>query len=345
MDPAKVSQWLRFRDQVLQKQGWPREVWFTAFEDGLHAAFGDDAPVLADFRRDRAELLRLEGRASGSYQDAQRIAQLEAQLRQLVDRADRSVTAGQTDAAEPDPVASLPPAALAAVPALAVPAIARAQPWRARAAMMAAGSVLVALGVGGASLYYETRLSALADQQIAQIDRLLDQRVAGLRAELEQQLASGSGKDSAVAGELRARTTALGGALDELSLEVSSLEMRLPALDKELNKISASAGRMAQELTRTGSEVDRLKTATPELRAWLAQQKEELEKGVQGGHDTLGGITGRVQAWPARSTNRARCWSTSTIRWSRVWNRRGRMVRRSRRRSSRCRPSGSRSPS
>jgi ABC-type transporter Mla subunit MlaD len=72
--------------------------------------------------------------------------------------------------------------------------------------------------------------------------------------------------------------------------------MRLPALGQEVERISYGSGRMADDLARAGVEIDGLKTATPELTAWLARQKKELEQSMQGGRDALGGITGRVQS-------------------------------------------------
>jgi ABC-type transporter Mla subunit MlaD len=161
--------------------------------------------------------------------------------------------------------------------------------------VLAAGA-LVALGIAGAGVYYETRIRAQADLQMARIDRLLAARDVTLRAEIERRLAAQTEAAGGVPDELRGRVARLGRTLDQLSLDVSSLEMRLPALDQEVERISYGTGRMADDLARAGVEIDGLKTATPELTAWLARQKKELEQSMQGGRDALGGITGRVQS-------------------------------------------------
>ena len=305
MDPAKVEAWHRLRDQVLQNPNWPRGLWFTALEDGLRAAFGEESQLLADFRRDRGELLRLELRASGSYHDGRRIEQLEAQISQLVSLADRMVLADGSDLGEPRPAAARPAVRPAAAPAvasaMASAAGAGAPPrrtgWRAQAARLAVGLLLLALGIAGASLYYEARMRSEADQQLVRIDRLLDQRLASLSADLERRrLAPGDGDgEGGVAGALGERTEALGEALDELGLDLAALELRLPALREQLERLTAGAGQMADDLAGAGVEIAGLEAAAPELTAWLAREKAELERGVQSQRDALGGITAGVQ--------------------------------------------------
>jgi chromosome segregation ATPase len=86
----------------------------------------------------------------------------------------------------------------------------------------------------------------------------------------------------------------LARALDELSLDVSSLEIRLPTLGNELDRIAAGAGQMADELARTGTEIDALKAAAPEFTARLGRQQEELDEVVQSRRQSLIGITSRV---------------------------------------------------
>ena len=119
MDPAKVKAWQRFYDQVLSGSDWPRGLWFAAVEDALRAAFGADSRLLADYRADVAELLRLERAASGSYHDEKRRAQLEAQIKRLIELADETMHAGR-GAGEPAPAATIaprrPPSARAASP-------------------------------------------------------------------------------------------------------------------------------------------------------------------------------------------------------------------------------------
>ena len=285
MDPAKIEAWQRFREQVLHNPGWPRELWFAALEDGLQAALGDDSRLLADYRRDRAELLLLERRASGAYQDEQRIGQLEAQIRQLAELADRTMTG-------PEPAAGTPESVR---PAASAPAPARRHRWVTRALALASGALLLALGAAGASVYHETRAMSADEQQMARIDRLLDEHAASLRAELDRRLAAERGGTDGAAGELADRGAAVGRALDQVSLDVSSLEMRLPALARELETIAAGAGQMAHDLARTRAEVDALQATTPELAAWLAHEREELEQAAQNRRQSLAGIDDRVQ--------------------------------------------------
>lgn len=303
MDPAKIEAWYRLRDQVLQNPNWPRALWFTALEDGLRAAFGEESQLLADFRRDRAELLRLEQRASGSYHDGRRIEQLEAQISQLVSLADRMLLADGSDPDEARSAAARPvakgAAASAVASAMASAAGAGAPPrrtgWRAPGARLAAGLLLLALGIAGASVYYEMRLRSEADQQLVRIDRLLDQRLASLRADLEwPRQASGDGVGEA-AGALGGRTEALGEALDDLGLDVAALELRLPPLRQQLERLTAGAGQMADDLAGAGAEIAALEVVAPELTAWLAREKAELERDVQSQRDALGGITAGVQ--------------------------------------------------
>jgi hypothetical protein len=291
MEPAKNKAWHRFREQLLHDHGWPREVWFTEIEDGLRAALGDASPLLSEFRRDRAELEMLERQASGSYQDERRIGQLEEQIRQLAALADRTATRINPDPAPPRQAAPEP-----FRPTLeAVPPPPGRYDWPRRVLVLAFGMMLVALGAAGASFYYETQRTAEAERQMARIDQLLEQQAAGLRAELDQRLAADREGSSETPDALRARSAAAARALDGLSLDVSSLGMRLPVLGNELDGIAADAGQMADDLARADAEVDSLRAASAELTAWLAQQQDELERIVQGRRESLSDITGRVQ--------------------------------------------------
>jgi hypothetical protein len=173
MDRAKA--WQRFYEQVLSRPDWPRGLRLAAVEDALRAALGAESRLLADYRADAAELLRVERAASGSYHDEKRVAQLEAQIKRLIELADETIM--QADGPDEDPPA---PAAEAAAAAFDRPPFRPGPAW----SLMFAAVLLLA----GAAAYYELRMAANADQQIAQMTRLLDQRVAGLRADLDDRL-------------------------------------------------------------------------------------------------------------------------------------------------------------
>ena len=67
MDRSKVEAWTRFYDQVIGRgPQWPRELWFAAVEDALAAALGPEAQAVQEYRRDVAELLRIEREAERS---------------------------------------------------------------------------------------------------------------------------------------------------------------------------------------------------------------------------------------------------------------------------------------
>ena len=157
MDPAKVEAWQRFYDQVLSRSDWPRGLWFAAVEDALRAAFGPDSRLLADYRSDVDELLRLERTASGSYHDEKRRGQLEAQIKRLINLADETVL--QAAASQ-----EVPPAPLASKAAAARPRLALGPAWS-----LASVVVLLLAGIGGAVAYYELRMAAQADRQLAQL--------------------------------------------------------------------------------------------------------------------------------------------------------------------------------
>src|SRR5688572_10992761 len=160
MDPAKVKAWQRFYDQVLSRSDWPRGLWFAAVEDALRAAFGPDSRLLEGYRTDVEELLQLERRASGSYHDEKRRGQLEAQIKRLINLADETVL--QAAASEP-----APPAPVHAKAAAARPRLTLGPAWSLVAAL-----VLLLVGTGGAVAYYELRMAAQAEDQLARMSAL-----------------------------------------------------------------------------------------------------------------------------------------------------------------------------
>jgi len=313
MDPAKakVRAWQRFRDRVISNREWPRSLWLAAVEDALAAALGEGSRLLADYRADVGELLRLERAARGAYQDERRIAELEGRIKHLIELADETISEAD------DQVDDLPPAASLAF---------GRRPWLRPALSSGLGALLFLAGIAGATAFHEVRLRAEVDQQMARIDQLLDQRVADLRADLESRVAmaqrlngevtrrqdqfradidqmsatiAGSmrsmtalsdhtvselerrlaGRDTGVAealGRLRTRADALGRGLDGVSEDVSNLQQRLPQLDDQVEGVAVQAQQLRAGLDRTAAAIDGVKAAKPELVAWLEQQKGTL---------------------------------------------------------------------
>ena len=288
--------------------------------------------LLADYRADVDELLRLERAASGSYHDEKRRGQLEAQIKRLIDLADETVmqsAAANEEAPPPAPVAKAP-----RHPRLAL-----------RPALSAlAGALLLLAGMAGAAAWYEIRMAALADEQLAQLSRLLDRRVAEMRgdlnrrlgmadrmnqrmaqlhdelsasiddfsatmtesvrsmtalsdhtiAELERRLAEqGQGVGDSLA-ELHERAEALARGLDEVGQELSTLEGRLPELRDDVQRIGGGVRRMGTDFEQTAQEIEALKARPPELNAWLAGQQKELEQVLQNGQRLVGASVAQV---------------------------------------------------
>jgi chromosome segregation ATPase len=330
MDRAKA--WQRFYEQVLSRPDWPRGLRLAAVEDALRAALGAESRLLADYRVDAAELLRVERAASGSYHDEKRVAQLEAQIKRLIGLADETIMQGDGPGEDP-PL----PAAEAATAASDRPTFRPSQAWS-----LTFAAVLLLAGIAGAAAYYELRMAANADQQIALMTRLLDQRVAGLRGDLDDRLemadrlhermsflhaelsadidefgatmtesvrsitalsdnlidelelsAEGGGVSESIR-LLRVRADELAQSLDEAGLELASLESRLPELRDEVRRMSTGVQQIGTDFAQVHVELDALKAREPELTAWLAAQKYELEQALQNGRGAVGEIDAKV---------------------------------------------------
>jgi hypothetical protein len=330
MDRAKAKAWRRFYDQVLSRPDWPRGLRFAAVEDALRAALGTESRLLADYRADLAELLRLERAPSGAHE--KRIAQLEAQIRGLIELANETIM----QAEDPGEDAPAPAAEAAAA------AIDHAGSRPGRTGSLVPAVVLLLAGVAGAATYYELRMAATADQQIALMTRLLDHRVADLRADLDQRLemadrlhermsylhaelsadidefgaemtesvrsitalsdnlidelelsAEGGGVSESIR-LLRARADELAQGLDEADLELAPLESRLPELHDEVRRMSTGVQQIGTDFAQVHVELDAVKAKGPELAAWLAGQKDELERALRTGRGALGEIDAQV---------------------------------------------------
>ena len=333
MDPAKAKAWEHFCDRVLCDTSWPRGLWFAAVEDALAAALGADARLLADYRADVAELLGLQRAARGTYLDEQRVAQLEAQIKRLIELADVTIS---------EPAAHGPgePAALAAGPRRG-----RAPARFGPALSLFLGVLLLVAGAAGATAFYELRMRAEVDRQVARMGGLLDQRVADLRADLDQRLSMAEGlnaqmaqlhdqlsanvdrvsatmtdsvrsimglSDNAVAelehrlgaqgngvtealAKLRARADALNRGLDDISQDLASLEQRVPKLRDDVQGTAAGVQQVRTEADQAAAEVGTVKAGTPQLVAWLAGQRDALAQDLQSGKAELDAIKGQAR--------------------------------------------------
>jgi chromosome segregation ATPase len=143
--------------------------------------------------------------------------------------------------------------------------------------------------------YLHAELSADIDEfgaTMTESVRSITTLSANLIAELELS-AEGGGVSQSIR-RLRARTNGLGQGLDEVGLELSSLEIRLPDLRDEVLRMSTGVQRMGTDLKQVDVELDALKARGPELTAWLAGQKDELEQALQNGRGALSEIGAKV---------------------------------------------------
>jgi hypothetical protein len=306
MDPAKVKAWQRFRERVLYDTSWPRSLWLAAVEDALADALGTDSRLFADYRADVKELLGLERAARGSYHDEKRIAQLEGQIKRLIEMADETIEA----AVEVEPAPGAPNGG---------------RTWSRPAWSWALSALMFLAGVVAATAFHEVRLRAEVDRQIQLVAGQLDQRVADLAAELNHRLSvaerlnaqmakrhDGVSADAGrlsttmadpvrsvsvlsdetvaelerrlaadggvVPAALQTRADALGRRLDNVGHDLSALEKRLPKLDGQVQSVAANVERLRAESDQAAAAIEAIKTGAPQLAAWLEQQKSTLGK-------------------------------------------------------------------
>jgi predicted nucleic acid-binding Zn-ribbon protein len=327
MDPAKVKAWQHFRERILYDTSWPRSLWLAAVEDALATALGADSRLLADYRADVAELLRLERAARGSYHDEKRLAELEGEIKRLIELADETISGADAEA----------------VPATAEPRGGRA--WSRPAWSWAVGALLFLAGVAGTTAFHGLRLHAEVERQMQLMAGLLDQRVADLRAdldhrlsvaeglnaqmvklhdefstnadqlsatmadsvrsvtalsdhtvaELERRLAARGSGVTEVLGRLQARADALGRGLDNLSHDLSALEKRLPKLAGQVESVAGNVQRLRAGFDQAAAAIDAVKAGAPELAAWLAQQKGALGQDLDRRKAELDALTTEVK--------------------------------------------------
>jgi chromosome segregation ATPase len=324
MEPGKNESWGRFYDRVVVHGAeWPRDLWFAAVGDAMAAAEPPGSSLAADFQRDVAELQALERAGRGSYQDEQRIAQLEAQISRLIAAADAAIR--KAAASSPGPVAAEP--AIAPEP----PEAAAPPRDRGRRVSTVVGSIGLAVLLFGASLatamhLYEQRLQAQVAQEvdryvaeiqtsIARLDqdvsarvreaRAQEERIARVQQELEtsaaelgammtENLDTMTGLREAAVADLERRLDRRSGGVVDL---LERLQRRAGALDRALDEISEDLAGLeralpdvSQGLARLGNQIGQGQAAFEEVSEQIAALKgvaPELASLVEGERATI----------------------------------------------------------
>jgi chromosome segregation ATPase len=304
---AKLTAWQRFGDRVASNPDWPRSLWLAAVEDALTAALGPESRLLADYRVEVGELLRLERAAPEGYPDERRIAEHERRIERLIELADDMVAARAEGEA----------------------AAARRR-WLRPALASALAALMLLAGIAGATAFHGARLGAEVDRQVERMSGQLDGRVAALRADLDQRLGLArrlndetrqlhdsfraeidqvsatmagsmrsmvalsdqtvselerrlSARDGDPAGApagLQKRATALGRGLDDLGQNLAKLQERLPKLAEQLEGVAANVQQLRAESDESAAAIEAIKAATPELAGRVEEQRGRLGQDI-----------------------------------------------------------------
>jgi hypothetical protein len=178
MGAVTLETWERFYDRVVVRgSDWPRNLWFAAVEDGLSAALPPQSRLLAQYRQEVAELRELERTATGSYRDATRMAQLEAEIMHLIGIADQSIREQSVTGGEQHEPALLAPS----------PERPRIGFWLGAlilAVIMLCGALL------GATYYYQQRMTERMERDLVALQQRLITQAADERAALEVRIRS-----------------------------------------------------------------------------------------------------------------------------------------------------------
>ena len=335
MSSGTLATWVRFYDRVVERGAdWPRNLWFAAVEDGLRAALPAQSRLLVQYRQDVAELRELERAGAGSYRDATRMAQLEADIMRLIGIADQSIREASTDV-DDQPEPELPPP----------PDRPRMNFW------LVALTLLVVMLCGallGATYYHQLRMSERFERDVTALQQRLLEQAANERAALEVRIRSADrAKENlgALQAEFRANIdefnrlvsaslrsmAALGATADlarrqpdrkgDISTALQGLHERAAGVEHQLNEVVDSLSVLAQRLPDLDSGVDRLaqrlqastaglervesqvatiQAQAPELALWLEGQRQALAHDLEGRRQSLGevatGIAGLQRA-------------------------------------------------
>ncbi|MGH6915064.1 MAG: hypothetical protein ACREH3_15340, partial [Geminicoccales bacterium] len=271
MDRAKVEAWTRFHDQVIGRGSkWPRELWFAAVEDALAAALGPDAQGVEGYRRDVAELLRIEREASGFSRDEERIGQLTAQIRQTIGTVDEAMRA------RPAPAANQPETDAASRRSSRA-SWWGASWWVATAGRLAFGLAMFGAGVLGTSYVFESRLAAQLDRQLATFREDLDQRVSDLETDMHDRISPADRLNDRLdalhdelAEDIRQFSAIMAGTIDAMA------ELRENAVVELERRLDERGGDIARRLGDLHQQADLLGRGLDQVSKQLAAFERRL---------------------------------------------------------------------
>jgi hypothetical protein len=278
MDRSKVEAWTRFHDQVIGRgPQWPRELWFAAVEDALAAALGPDTQAVQDYRRDVAELLRIERETERSDRDEERLRQLAAQIREAIGMADGALRSG------PGPEAPAAESGVAGVRRLVLAGTGLVRSWTgssywvAAASRLAFGLAMFGAGLLGASYFYEGRLTAQLDRQLASFKEDVERRVAGLGQSRNAGIAPAGRPD----GQLLALRDELTGNVRQFSAVMADTidamdALRQNAIGELERRLDQRAGDIARRLGDLHQRADLLDRGLDQVSKQLAAFERRL---------------------------------------------------------------------
>lgn len=313
MGAVSLMAWERFYKRVVARGGeWPRALWFAAVEDGLKGALPENCGPLTDYRRGVAELKQLEGAPTRTYQDAQRVAQLEADIMRLIGHTDKAIRERAGKISQHAKPTGPPPTSGRRD---------RSGVWRSALVL----GVLLFCGILLGATYYQNRsMTERMERELAALQQRLLEETADQRAALEARIRSVDGerqnldalqaelsanvaafnevmsesarsitalsdralgdlasgladRDTAVdvgLGEMRARSASLERGLDQAEEGLATLAARLPELASGMDRLAAQLQTTAADFERAAGQVETIKAQVPEIALWLEGQRQ-----------------------------------------------------------------------
>ncbi|MGH6900410.1 MAG: hypothetical protein ACREJ5_28325 [Geminicoccaceae bacterium] len=325
MAATSLTAWERFYERVVARGGnWPRALWFAAVEDGLAGALTENSRLLSEYRRHVAEWNLLESEAAGSHRNAQRVAQLEADIMRLIGYANQTIRDRADDADRQTELARLPPP----------PVPERGGVWLATTTV----GVMLSCGVLlGATYYQNHRMTLRLERELVTFQQQLSEQAAAERAALElrigaverlrqdldavqaelranvaqfnevmsasvrsitalgdstlgdlaRRLADQDGEVQAALDSLHARAAALERGLDEAAQSLTSVTLRLPDLSDHMDRMATQLETTEADFERAAGQVQTIKAQAPEIALWLEGQRQGLVQTLQAQRQTM----------------------------------------------------------
>jgi hypothetical protein len=334
MAASSLRAWERFYERVVARGcNWPRALWFAAVEDGLAGALTESSRLLSEYRRHVAEWNRLESEAAGSHRNAQRVAQLEAEIMRLIGYANQTIRDSAADADRQTELTRIPPPAMRA----------RDGAWLATTTV---GVTLLCGLLLGATYYQNHQMMQRLERDLAALHQRLTEQAADQRAALELRIGSVErmGQDlDAVHGELRAnvaqfnrvmsqsvrsitalgdstlgdlarrwadqdgeiqaalsglrdRAAALDQGLDAATADLESARLRLPGLRSDMDRLAGEVGTTQVDFERVADQVETIKAQAPEIALWLEGQRQGLAQTLDDQRQSVDGIGFEIAA-------------------------------------------------